>query len=165
MIEESARVIAITMDGRQISVQAQPSSACGSCHARSACGQGLLSKYFNQNPGQVLIENRLPSGDPLSVKVGDEVVIGIQESAVLSGAFFAYLLPLLFVLGFAALSQLLGIQSEVQQILLTLAGLFLGLSVVKFVLQGNKKHLRNMLPILLRKVNSPDKIALTQQPV
>jgi sigma-E factor negative regulatory protein RseC len=160
MIEENAKVLSVN-EGRLL-VQAQPSSACGSCHARSACGQGLLSKYFNQSPGQIYIENRLPSGEALSLEPGDEIIIGIQEASVLSGAFYAYLLPLIFVVAFATLAQVLGIESEWQQILVTLTGLFFGLAFVRFILQANDKYLRNMLPILLRKAASLEKISLQQ---
>ena len=152
MIEESAKIIAV--EKGWLRVQAQPSSACGGCHARSACGQGLLSKYFNQTPGQISVENRLPNGEALSVIEGDEVIIGLRESSVVSGAFYAYLLPLFFVVAFALLAQVLGIKSEWQQILVVLTGLGLGVAVVRFLFNGNQKHLRNMLPILLRKVQS-----------
>lgn len=160
MIEEAAKIIAI--QGKQLLIQAQPSSACGSCQARNACGQGLLSKYFNQTPGQLLIDNQLNSGESLNLTVGDEVIIGIEEGSVLSGAFFAYLLPMVFVLFFAMFAHLLGVQSEPLQILITLAGLLLGIFTVKFILQGDKKHLKNILPQLLRKSTTAQKLSIHQ---
>ncbi len=160
MIEESAKVLSIKENW--LLVQAQPSNACGACHARSACGQGLLSRYFNQTPGQISVENRLPSGQTLSLKEGDEVIIGINESSVLSGAFFAYMLPLLFVVMFAVLAQGVGITAEWQQLLVIVSGLLLGLAVVRFILHGNQRHLRNMLPVLLRKAAQTEKISLTE---
>lgn len=160
MIEESAKVLSIKENW--LLLQAQPSNACGGCHARSACGQGLLSRYFNQTPGQISVENRLPSGEPLSLREGDEVIIGITESSVLTGAFFAYMLPLLFVVFFAVLAQWLEITSELQQLAVIVSGLFLGLAVVRFLLNGNQRHLRNMLPVLLRKASPLEKISLTQ---
>lgn len=160
MIEEAAKIIAI--QGSQLLIQAQPSSACGSCHARNACGQGLLSKYFNQTPGQLVINNRLDNGESLNVMVGDEVIIGIEEGSVLSGAFFAYLLPLMFVLVFALFAYVLDIQSEPLQMLITLVGLLLGIIIVKVILQGDKKHLKNMLPQLLRKSTTARKLSIQQ---
>lgn len=160
MIEESAKVLSIQENW--LLLQAQPSNSCSKCSAQNSCGQGLLSKYFNQTPGQISIENRLPSGEPLSLKEGDEVIIGINESSVLSGAFFAYLLPLLFVVMFAALTQMLGIQSEFEQLIVIVAGLFLGLTVVRYLLHGKQKHLRNLLPILLRKVHVSERISVSQ---
>lgn len=161
MIEESAKIIEIK--GDQLLVQAQPSSACGGCHARSSCGQGLLSKYFSQTPGQLLINNRLSTGESLALLVGDEIIIGIEESSVLSGAFFAYLLPLMFVIASALFAQALGIQSEPLQIVMTLLGLLLGVSVAKYLLQGNQKHLKNILPQLIRKSSSVRKLSIQQE--
>jgi sigma-E factor negative regulatory protein RseC len=160
MIEESAKVLSIKENW--LLLQAQPSNACGSCHARSACGQGLLSRYFNQTPGQISIENRLPTGQSLSLKEGDEVIIGINESTVLKGAFFAYMLPLLFVVLFALLTQLAGIKTEWQQLLVIVSGLFLGLAVVRFMLNGKQRHLHNMLPVLLRKAVQAEKISIKE---
>jgi len=161
MIEESAKVLAIKKT--QLLVQAQPSSACGGCHSRSACGQGLLSKYFNQKPGQLMIENKLDSGESLDVVVGDEVIIGIEESAVLSGAFFAYLLPLVFVVSFALVAQMLSISSEPLQILFVLFGLLVGIRFTKYILMGKHKHLSNILPILLRKASASRKLPVFQE--
>jgi len=160
MIEEAAVVIAI--EGKHLLVQAQPSSACGGCHARSACGQGLLSKYFNQTPGQLLIPNRSSLGEVLTLEVGDEIIIGINEGSVLSGAFYAYLLPLFFMVGFAILAQVFNIQSEPAQILITLIGLVLGVVSVRIFFQGNQKHLKNILPELIRKSSGLRKLPVQQ---
>lgn len=152
MIEEDAQVIAL--NGKDITLQAQPSSACTSCQAKNSCGQGLLSRYFNQNPGQIVIKNALLDEDFKDLKVGDRVLIGIEESAILRGAFYAYMLPLLSMVAFAILTQAIGVRSEFLQILLTISGLFLGISVSRFLLSNTKserRHLKQVVPTLLKK--------------
>jgi sigma-E factor negative regulatory protein RseC len=161
MIEESAKVLAIR--DTQLFIQAQPSSACGACHARSACGQGLLSKYFKQEPGQLTIENCIESGESLALKVGDEIIIGIEESTILNGAFFAYLLPLFFVVASAILAQFLNIQSEPLQILVVFLGFVFGLFFTKTIFIGKHRHLKNILPVLLRKVSESRKLPIYQE--
>ena len=152
MIEEDAQVIALS--DKDITLQAQPSSSCSSCQAKNSCGQGLLSRYFNQNPGQIVIQNTLVDKEFADLKVGDRVLIGIEEDAILGGAFYAYMLPLLSLVAFAVLAQVLGIRSEALQILLTIAGLFLGISLSRFLLRDTKserRHLKQVMPTLLKK--------------
>jgi len=161
MIEESATVIAI--DGSNLTVRAEPSSACGQCKAQNACGQGLLSKYFSQNPGQLTIENRLETGEALSLLVGDKVIIGIQEGSVLSGAFFAYLLPLVFVVIFAGIAQVSGIKAEWQQVVVVATGLFLGIALVKFLINDRRSYLKDILPVLLRSEEGARRISVFQE--
>jgi len=166
MIEEDAQVIAVS--GTNITLQAQPDSACSSCAAKNSCGQGLLSRYFNQTPGQIVIENALFNNEFVDLRVGDRVVIGIEESAVLSGAFYAYMLPLLSMVGFAALAQGLSIRSEWLQILMTAAGLFLGMGLVRFLLQADhseRRHLKQIMPTLLRKYPRSHKLIICEETV
>jgi len=166
MIEEEARVIAV--NSQHITLQAQPSSACSSCQAKNACGQGLLSRFFNQNPGQIVIENAFRDSEFADLKVGDRVLIGIEENAVLNAAFYVYMLPLLSLVGFAVLAQALKIESEIQQIVLTILGLFLGISVTRFLLRDKKdgrQHLKQVMPTLLRKYPSSKKLVLGEEAV
>ena len=72
------------------------------------------------------------------------------------------MLPLFFVVLFAVLAQLLGITQEWQQLMVIVSGLFLGLAVVRFLLNGKQRHLQNMLPVLLRKDVQVEKISLEE---
>jgi sigma-E factor negative regulatory protein RseC len=164
MIEEEAQVIDV--NDQHITLQAQPSSACSSCQAKNACGQGLLSRFFNQKPGQIIIENVSLDSEFADLKVGDRVLIGIEENAVLNAAFYVYMLPLLSFVGFAVLAQALNIESEIQQIFLTILGLFLGISAARFLLrdkQSSRQHLKRVMPTLLKKYPASNKLVLSEE--
>jgi len=160
MIEESATVLKVF--DKQVLVQVKPSSACGSCHARSACGQGILSKYFNQTPGHIQMDKQLYSGESLNVSVGDELLIGIEEGTVLKGAFFAYLLPLLFIVAFSMLAKPLQIHSELMQIIWVSIALILGMLSANLVSKKQGYLLNNMLPVILKKQSINNKIPVSQ---
>ena len=113
MIEERGRVMAV--DGRQLQVAVERQSACGSCKARAACGQGLMQAL---KPGRC---HEVTALCEFSVRVGDVVVLGVEESLVLRGAILVYLLPLLALLAAAVVADHLGL-SEGWIILSALAG-------------------------------------------
>lgn len=114
MIEERARVIAA---GEGYAwVETERRSACGSCPANPGCGTAVLAKAM----GRRRVRLRALSGIP--VQSGDEVVVGIDESALVQGSLAVYLTPLLIMLAGAAVGdQVIG--SEVASLLLGAAGL------------------------------------------
>lgn len=89
MIEETARVVAVAADA--VWIEARRESACGRCALRSGCGHGLLDSA-RRAP---VIQLRLPRGaNDRTLRVGERVVLGISEHAVLAGSLRMYALPL-----------------------------------------------------------------------
>ncbi len=100
MLTEVARVVAIEADS--LWVESIRKSTCGSCAVQKGCGHGLLNQIY---PGRRNLVRVLPGDiDPQECRVDDEVVIAIPEDVVLRGSFLAYLMPLLCMLGGAALA-------------------------------------------------------------
>lgn len=87
MIEEHATVIAI--EGDLAEVEAQRRGSCGSCAAKGACGTSLLDRFLGRRPLRLRVRNELAANP------GDQVVIGVPESALLRAAAAAYLVPLI----------------------------------------------------------------------
>ncbi|MDX1457247.1 MAG: SoxR reducing system RseC family protein [Marinobacter sp.] len=143
MITETGKVIA--EDGQRVWVQTIRQSACQSCSARQGCGQRVLASASGGKANQVLVDNTL------GARVGDEVTVAIDESALLGASILVYALPLaLFVLG-ALLGHQLAPGSDGAAILVSLIGLAAG-----FGLARGLQHRRHdgYAPQLLR-VNGP----------
>lgn len=88
MIEEPGRVVAL--EAGAVWVETQRSSTCSGCSVRSGCGKGLSDRLgIRERRGLVRASSNL------SLDVGDAVVIGIREHALLRGALLVYLFPLL----------------------------------------------------------------------
>lgn len=97
MIEEDARVIAVDEPGFAW-VDTQRRRACGGCSASGTCGTGALARFFGDRRTQVRVL------DPVGVRPGEQVVVGIEESTLVQGSLAVYLLPLLTLLGGALLA-------------------------------------------------------------
>ena len=97
MIEEQAQVIEIK--GNLLLLQAQTQSACGSCSVSKGCGTSLLAKVVGRKFTHFQAENNI------NAKVGDTVVVGIAEDALLKGSLMMYILPVLCMLVFALLAD------------------------------------------------------------
>ena len=86
MIEEQAKVVAL--DGGFAEIVAERHSACGSCNAKSGCGTSLLANWL---PSRRLLFY-LPND--VDAKVGDTVIIGLEEGRLQKGSLLLYALPL-----------------------------------------------------------------------
>lgn len=144
MIEETALVVVAGSAG--VWVETQRQSACGHCSARKGCGTAVLGKVMGQKRSRVQVAN--PDETPL--RVGDEVVIGIEESALVRGSMAIYLVPLLGFFLFGVLGQLLSQQLFLEQadgsggeglsILFSLGGLFLGFAWARRYARGDRRY-------------------------
>lgn len=125
MIEEQGQVVAC--EAGAVWVETVRRSTCGSCSARAGCGQALLQKVAaGARRGRI----RVLCSEPL--RVGEQVLIGVPEQAVLRGSVLVYLLPLLCLFAAAMLGQAAGL-SEPWLILLAVAGLSAGLWLVRLL--------------------------------
>ena len=90
MIEEQARVVAI--DNDNITVTSNIKSACSGCQQVDNCGSGQVAKAFPQKKLSLTLTSSLP------LKLGDNVMLGLNESALLQSAWQVYLWPLMGLL-------------------------------------------------------------------
>ena len=101
MIEQQATVVEVSTGHAVVETARQ--SSCGSCSSKG-CGTGTLAKLFSE---KVV---RLSVTDDQNSRVGDQVVIGIPESALVRGSLAAYLGPILAMMAGGALGELLANQ-------------------------------------------------------
>lgn len=90
MIEEHGQVVGLA--GGSVQVQTVRRSACQNCKVRSGCGQRLMTEMLGAQPLDVCVDNTLDA------RLGDRVVLGVEESALLRASFMVYFLPLMGLL-------------------------------------------------------------------
>jgi len=147
MLEQQATVVAV--DGDDVVVHADAvTGGCSSCHVGSTgrCGSGTLARLFQRRPPAPL---RLPNS--IAAVVGDRVVLGIDEQALLYGALQLYLLPLLTLFGGAVVGDLLlPLRSEIGAVLGAITGLIFGLQGIRYWQQRQPQQ--RLAPQLLRRL-------------
>lgn len=150
MIEEHAQVVFVEgAAGEYVWVETQRQSVCGGCAANQACGTSVLSKVLGTRRTRVRALNRG------GAKVGDRVIVGIDESALIRGSLAVYAMPLLTLLGGgivgALLSERLQVSGESLTLGLGIAGLVTGLLWLK----GFTRRIRDdsrYQPVVLRRL-------------
>jgi len=154
MIEEKATIV--ETDGEFAWVETQKQSTCSACQVNKACGTSLLHQVLGQKRARLQVLN------PAHHQVGDEVVLGLQESALIKGSLLLYVLPLVFMFSFAALGAgaffLYGLQyTEGFKILFSLTGLAIGFI---WISRSNKKISNdpNFQAAILSKSETPNTI-------
>jgi sigma-E factor negative regulatory protein RseC len=111
-------------------VETQRTSLCGQCAASKGCGTGSLSHILGQKTTRIQVVKHTHT------KVGDKVLIGLEEQALLKSALAFYLPPLvgLFIaaVGYEFLAKTTPLPHfEILTVLAGLVGLFTGLIWVK----------------------------------
>lgn len=99
MIEEVATVVALSEEG--VEVVCFSKSACGQCRQKSHCGTGLVAGALPERNHRFVIST------PLTLRVGEQVRIGIPEQSLIRSAMLIYLLPLLCILTASLLASVL----------------------------------------------------------
>ncbi len=147
MIEEEAQVVEIK--GSQVILQARTQSACGNCSASKGCGTSVLAKVIGRKFTRFQAENNV------GAKIGDTVVVGISEDALLRGSLVMYIIPILGMLFFSLLANYL-LASSIDSLDLIIAasgimGLIFGSLIAKsyFQRQSSAQH---FTPVVLRKI-------------
>jgi len=147
MIEEQAQVIAVK--GDRLILQAQTQSACGSCSASQGCGTSLLSKVIGRKFTRFQAENNV------NAIVGDVVVVGIPEDALLKGSLVMYIVPVFAMLIFALLADfflLAATQSRDLMIAISaIIGLVFGSLLSRWYFQ-RRSSIQLFSPVILRKI-------------
>ncbi|WP_455223503.1 SoxR reducing system RseC family protein [Kaarinaea lacus] len=149
MLEERATVVSV--DGKTVWVEVKRQSTCGQCAANKGCGSAALQKVLGNKRNIFQV-----TGD-LSVKVGDEVVIGINENAIVKGSLLVYALPILFIIVFALIGETIASRTlSLDSDFVSLLGAAFGLVVSVLGLRWHSRKSTNQpqyQPVLLRHIN------------
>jgi sigma-E factor negative regulatory protein RseC len=125
MIEETA-VVTKKMHA-EVQLEIERRTACGICGQTRGCGNATWGKMLGHQQGVLTAKNTVDA------KVGDRVVVGIEEKVFLNATFLLYVLPLTAMFIVAGLAELF-VDQEILVMLGAILGLFLGfLGVKKYV--------------------------------
>lgn len=149
MLEEQGRVIEV--QAGFVWVETQRRSTCGACNLNGGCGTSVLSRVMGQR------RTRVRALDSLGARVGEEVIIGIEDTMLLRGSLAVYAVPLLGLLGGAvsgaALAPHWGWSAEGGSILFGLAGL--GIGILWLARHARRTRLdRRYQPVVLRRTGT-----------
>ncbi len=159
MIEEIALVL--NCDGEYADIETKPQSSCGGCASSGVCGAGVFSKVFGNRKTVVRVVNSI------SAKVGDQVIIGLQESVLSKVSLVFYMVPIISMLLLAVLGQETAIRFGYESYdLFAISGgtigLLVGLGLVRLFakkIQGDSRY----QPVLLRFATS-EKVQFNVEP-
>lgn len=150
MIEEKAKVISV--DHGDVWVETQRRSACGQCAVNKGCGTAVIGKIVGNKKNRVRVLNPRET----KVSIGDEIVVGIDERALVRGSLVVYMLPLVFMFLFGLLGEVLSDQLNINTpdavvVVTGLLGLGVGFLLVKKFTLGIRSDSRYQ-PVLLHRV-------------
>lgn len=117
MIETEAVVVKI--EHAVAYVQADRKSSCSAC-SENSCGTSVLANFFGQKAPLYRASNEV------GARVGDRVVVGMNESALFKGTLLLYLFPLLLLFAGAVVGGALAVTADVKDGY-SVAGAFIGL--------------------------------------
>ena len=147
MIEERAVILSLDTASSDQSneiatLEIERQSACGICGQTRGCGNSIWGKLFAHQSTAFKAQNRI------NAKVGDSVIVGINEKALLKSAMLLYILPLATMLIGAILAKHF-VATELSAMLGAVAGLVLGLLWVKGHTMSNN-YFKLQQPVILR---------------
>lgn len=145
MIEEQAVVLAV--EGERAHLEIRRNTPCGLCGTTQGCGVSLWGRLFKRSG------NGFWTANSLGAKVGEAVVIGIEEGALLAGSLIAYLVPLLSVcIGALIGSRVAGAQStsDIYAVVGAVFGLVAGFTWVRMYTSRRRQDGRYQ-PVMLRR--------------
>jgi sigma-E factor negative regulatory protein RseC len=156
MLEETAQVVRIK--GNEVWVETQRRSSCSSCSAEKGCGTATLSKVLGNRRNVVRVLSAMP------LRVGDLVVIGIREQALVRGSLAVYAVPILLLLlggliGELGAEQFIWENAEFASVTLGISGLIAGLVWLKRFTRRIRND-PNFQPVVLRRQASAGMIAI-----
>lgn len=150
MVEQEARVI--TVEGDQLMLEAEIKSSCQSCEVKSGCGTSVLSAWLGKKFTHFQAKNTVDA------RAGDQVVVGLSETALIHGSLAIYFLPLIGMIIFALVADILFTQGGgLHDLMVALSG-FAGFGAAlilcrRYLASERLKH--ELSPVVLRKVIDP----------
>lgn len=149
MIEEHAIVVGVEQDVAMLEIIRK--TPCGLCGKSRGCGISLWAKLFNH-------KSVFKATNNIGAKVGDNVIVGIEEHALLRSSMTIYGVPLASLL----IGAVIGIgflpqeASATQKDVYTVIGALIGLSLSILWLKGHaagQSFNPNHRPVILRTDN------------
>jgi sigma-E factor negative regulatory protein RseC len=150
MIQENG--IVTKVDGTIAWVETQRKSACESCSANKGCGSAVLSKVMGNKRNLVEVTNHS------DLRVGDEVVLGLEEIALVKGSFAVYMVPLLLMIAFAIFGEYAGraLQTDSEWLTILFAGLGIVAGIYWLRAFAQKNRCNHMYhPVVIKKGGNP----------
>lgn len=159
MLEEQGRVVAVEEGFAWVETQRR--SACGACSVNKGCGTGVISKVVGQRA------NRVRAINGIDATVGDDVVIGLHDEALVRGSLAVYTVPLIAMLLMALLGERLGSvwqagSGEGMSVLFGLTGLVLAFLWVRRF-SRRIAHDSRYQPVILRHGSAAQRVELPIQ--
>lgn len=148
MLEAEGVVVKLAADGAY--VETARASSCGSCSSQQSCGTTSLSRLLGGRPLSFRVQN------PIGAVVGERVVIGLEESALLRSTLLSYVLPLALLMAGALLGSQVapaGAAKDLYSVAGAGIGLVLGFAALKWVAERAGGH-GQYQPVILRRVFS-----------
>jgi len=159
MIEQHATVM--TVDDDHVTVETRRASACGTCASGGGCGAGILGSLFGNR------SSRIEATADMVVQPGDEVVIGLPESALLLGSFWIYLVPLLLFIAGSLVGRTVAANTGGGELLVIVGGIVGGLAGFVWASarsRARQQHGSPFRPVVLKRV-TPASIVVAPPPL
>jgi sigma-E factor negative regulatory protein RseC len=146
MIEEHAVVVDVRNDEAMLEIVRK--SPCGLCGKTRGCGISLWGKLFNH-------KSVFKAGNQIGARIGDHVIVGVEEHAMLKSSMLIYGIPLAALLLGALLGMALlpadagAVSKDVYALTGAATGLVLGLLWLKGRAAGQSFNPGHQ-PVILR---------------
>lgn len=140
MLETPA--VVVKTEAQAALVEADFGGGCGSglC-AKGGCGTALLAQIFSQKP-----RAPLRAANPIQARIGERVIVGVEEGSLLRATLLVYLLPLaLFVAG--AIAGRWAAEGDAPAV----AGALVGLALGWLAARRMSRQPRGGQPVILRR--------------
>ncbi len=155
MIEEQALVIGVEGDSAMLEIVRR--SPCGLCGQTRGCGVSVFGRLLGHR------NNVFKAVNILNARIGDHVVVGVDEKALLASSLMVYGIPLALLLAGAAVGTWL---APTGGDVWPLAGAGLGLSVGLLWLRSRatKRGLdARYRPVILRQADAHSQIKICRR--
>lgn len=159
MIEQHGTVMTVNHD--HVTVETQRASACGTCASGGGCGAGILGSLFGNR------SSRIEVTADVALQPGDEVVIGLPESALLLGSLWVYLVPLLLFIAGSLVGRTVASNTGGGELLVILGGILGGLAGFVWAAAHSRARQEQgspFRPVVLKRV-TPGSIAVAPPPL
>ena len=126
--EHLAKVTKLFPDGKML-VEVAKVSACASCSLKGGCGASS-----DDSKNKYVIENTIDA------KVGDELIIKIEQKDLYKSVFFAYILPIIVILIFATIIDYL-FKKDIYTAVFSLVTVGVYFIILKILLKNKKSDI------------------------
>lgn len=145
MIEELA--VVVKTENHQVWVESRQSSGCAACKQSTSCSTSAISGVVGKKA--VAVDSRI------SLRVGDEVLVAVDEGLVLKASLLLYLLPLLAMFAGAGIADWLLADTSPHADLWMAGSALLGLLLTMWLINRLQKLFSMVYcarPVVLKKV-------------